>query len=58
MSKIQEIIVEPGKIEVCSTFKLKVRVIDDHINKQKIISENRKSIVTEDGENIRTEWGR
>ena len=58
MSKIQEIIVEPSKIEVGSTFKLKVSVIDDHINKQKIISENRKSIITEDGKNIRTEWGK
>lgn len=28
MSKIQEIIVEPNKIEVGSTFKLKVRVIN------------------------------
>ena len=28
MSKIQEIIVEPNRIEVGSTFKLKVRVIN------------------------------
>ena len=28
MSKIQEIIVEPSKIAVSSTFKLKVRVIN------------------------------
>lgn len=57
MSKIQEIIVEPNKIVVGSTFKLKVRVIDSYLNKQKIVSENRKIIATEDGKNIRTEWG-
>lgn len=28
MSKIQEVIVEPNKVEVGSTFKLKVRVIN------------------------------
>ena len=57
MSKIQEVIVEPNKIEVGSTFKLKVRVIDSYIKKQKIISENKKNIITEDEEKIRTEWG-
>lgn len=34
MSKIQEIIVEPNRVEVGSTFKLKVRVIDSYLNKQ------------------------
>lgn len=48
MSKIQEIIVEPNKIVVGSTFKLKVRVIDSYLNKKKIVSENRKIIATED----------
>jgi hypothetical protein len=43
MSKIQEIIVEPNKIVVGSTFKLKVRVIDSYLNKKKIVSENRKN---------------
>lgn len=57
MSKIQEIIVEPNNIVVGSTFKLKVRVIDSYLNKKKIVSENRKIITTEDGKNIRTEWG-
>ncbi len=58
MSKIYEIIVEPNKIEAKSTFKLKVRVVDSYIKKQKIISENKKIIVTESGEKIRTEWGK
>lgn len=57
MSKIQEVIVEPEKVSVGSIFKLKVRVIDSYLNKKKIISENRKIITTEDGKNIRTEWG-
>lgn len=57
MVKIQEVIVEPEKVSVGSIFKLKVRVIDSYLNKKKIISENRKIITTEDGKNIRTEWG-
>lgn len=47
MSKIIETIVEPNKIEVGSTFKLKVRVIDSYIKKQIIISEDKKIITTE-----------
>ena len=57
MSKIIETIVEPNKIEVGSTFKLKVRVIDIYIKKQIIISEDKKIITTEAEEKIRTEWG-
>lgn len=57
IQEIQEILVEPNKIEVGSIFKLKVRVIDNYINKQSVISENRKYIITENGKNIRTEWG-
>ncbi len=58
MSKIQEIIVEPNKIIVGSTFKLKVRVIDSYLSKQKIISENNKNIITEEGKELGTEWGK
>ncbi len=58
MSKIQEIIVEPNKIIVSSTFKLKVRVIDSYLSKQKIISENNKNIITEEGKELGTEWGK
>lgn len=57
MSKIIETIVESDKIEVGSTFKLKVRVIDSYIKKQIIISEDKKIITTESEEKIRTEWG-
>ncbi len=57
MSKIIETIVESDKIEVGSTFKLKVRVIDSYIKKQIIISEDKKIITTETEEKIRTEWG-
>ena len=39
MSKIIETIVESNKIEVGSTFKLKVRVIDSYIKKQIITLE-------------------
>ena len=57
MSKIQEIIVEPAKVETGSRFKLKVRAIDSYIKKKRIISEDNKTIITENGEKIRTEWG-
>lgn len=57
MSRVQEIIVEPVKIETGSRFKLKVRAIDSYIKKKRIISEDNKIIITENGEKIRTEWG-
>lgn len=57
MSKIQEIIVEPNRIEVGSTFKLKVRVTDSYKNKKIMISENKRKLLTEDGKIIRSEWG-
>ena len=57
MSKIQEIIIEPTKIKVCSNFLLKVKVEDDYFKRRKIISENNKVLITENGKKIRTEWG-
>lgn len=57
MSKIQEIIVEPNRIEVGSAFKLKVRVADSYKYKKIMISENKRKLLTEDGKIIRSEWG-
>lgn len=57
MSKFQEIIIEPNRIEISSTFKLKVRVIDKYQYKQNIVSENNICIMTENDKNIKTEWG-
>lgn len=57
MSKIQEIIVEPSKIEAGSIFKLKVKAIDDYKVKQNIISENNSCMITENKEKMITEWG-
>lgn len=57
MSKIQEIILEPTKITVGSNFLLKVKVEDDYFKRRKIISENNKVLITENGKKIRTEWG-
>lgn len=57
MSKIQEIKVEPNRIEVGSTFKLKVRVTDSYKYKKIMISENKRKLLTEDGKIIRSEWG-
>lgn len=57
MSKIQEILVEPSKIYVGSTFKIKVKVEDDYFYKKRLISEDNLILITENEEPIRTEWG-
>lgn len=57
MSKIIEKILEPAKIEVGSSFLLKIKVEDDYFKRKKIISEDNKILITEEEEKIRTEWG-
>lgn len=57
MPKIVEIIVEPSKIEIDSTFKLKIKVKDEYLNKQILKSEDNLILITENGEKIRSEWG-
>lgn len=57
MTKIIEKIVEPNKIIVGSTFKLKVKIQDDYFNKKILATENGAIITLEDGSKIRTEWG-
>lgn len=57
MSKIIEKIVEPSKIYVGSTFKLRVKVSDDYTFKKSLITESGLIIVTENKNKIRTEWG-
>lgn len=57
MSNIKEIIVEPNKIYVGSTFRLKIKVKDDFLFKKSLMTENGLIILTENKENIRTEWG-
>ena len=57
MNKIIEKIVEPNKIEVGSTFLLKIKVKDILTSKKMLVTERGKSIVTEDNKPIRSEWG-
>lgn len=57
MLKIIEKILEPTKIEVGSSFLLKIKVEDNYFKRRKIISEDNKVLITEDGKKIRTEWG-
>lgn len=57
MSKILEKIVEPSKIYVGSTFKLKIKVQDDYFNRKRIVTEDNILITTQSGKIIRTEWG-
>ena len=57
MNKIIEKIVEPNKIEVGSTFLLKIKVKDILTSKKMLVTEQGKSIITEDNKPIRSEWG-
>ena len=57
MNKIIEKIVEPNKIEVGSTFLLKIKVKDILTSKKMLVTEQGKSIVTEDNKSIISEWG-
>lgn len=57
MNKIIEKIVEPNKIEVGSTFLLKIKVKDILTSKKMLVTEQGKSIFTEDNKPLRTDWG-
>ena len=57
MNKIIEKIVEPSKIEVGSTFLLKVKVKDILTSTKLISTEQGIKLVTEDNKPIRSEWG-
>lgn len=57
MNKIIEKIVEPNRIEVGSTFLLKVKVKDILTSAKLISSEQGIQLVTEDNKPLRSEWG-
>ncbi len=57
MPQIIEKIVEPSRIEVGSTFKIKIKVKDILTSKKVFETENEITLITEDGNLIRTEWG-
>lgn len=50
-NKILETLVEPAKIEVGSTFLLKVQFVQSY----QIITENSDNLITETGDNLITE---
>lgn len=52
-NKILETLVEPSRIEVGSTFLLKVKV--QFVQSYQLITENNDSLVTETGDNLITE---
>ena len=52
-NKILEILIEPSKIIVGSTFLLKIKV--DMIESYQLVTERGEKIITEQGENIITE---
>lgn len=56
MSRIIETILEPAKIYVGSTFRLKFKVEDDSLIYKQIVSEDNQILITEDGKQITTEW--
>lgn len=55
-NKITEVIVEPTKIYINSSFTLKIKIEDDLFSKKYIATEDGKRIVTENEKNIITEW--
>ena len=57
MSKIKEIIVEPALIYVGSNLRIKVKVKDDYTFKKSLVTESGLTLVTENRDIIRTEWG-
>lgn len=57
MNKIKKIMVEPSKIEVGSTFLLKIEVYDILTSAKFLVTEQGKKIITEDNKPIRSEWG-
>ena len=56
-NKIIEIITEPSKIYVGSTFKLKVKVEDMSPSRKFLTTEISQKIISEDGKKIIAEWG-
>lgn len=57
MAQIVEKIIEPGRIEVGSMFKIKIKVQDVLSSKKIFITEDEIKIITENDNTIRTEWG-
>lgn len=57
MNKITEILTEPSKIYVGSTFLLKVKVEDMGPSRKYLATENSLKIISEDNKKIITEWG-
>lgn len=56
-NKIIEIITEPNKIYVGSTFLLKVKVEDMSPSRKYLATENSLKIISEDNKKIIAEWG-
>lgn len=56
-NKIIEIITEPNKIYVGSTFLLKVKVEDMSPSRKYLATENALKIISEDNNKIIAEWG-
>lgn len=56
MSNIVERILEPAKIYAGSSFRLKLKVKDGSLLYRQIVSEDNQVLITEDGEQIITEW--
>ena len=57
MANIIETRVEPSVIYTGSIFKLKVKVEDYYFYKRKLATETGMIIITENNDEIKTEWG-
>lgn len=57
MSRILELTIQPNLVYTNQQFLVKVKVQDDYEVKQKIITESGNTLITEDSNILRTEWG-
>ena len=55
MLRISEIIIEPSIVYTNQEFKIKVKVDNEELLRQKFVTEDNIELITEDGENIVTE---
>lgn len=56
--KIREINMDPSKIYTDMGFKIKIKIESEYLLQKKFVTENNIDIITENGENIVTEWGK
>ena len=57
MSRILELTIQPNLVYTNQQFLVKVKVQDDFKIKENLITESGDTLITEDSNILRTEWG-